>query len=81
MGDFLNRHYGVQGVTTWDEMHLAGLVDTAMRNPDATHSAKFKWLNDMTLIISKANKFINFGMEFDHFCKMVEEMIWDMIWR
>ena len=75
VGDFLNRHYGVQGVTTWDEMHLAGLVDTAMRNPDATHSAKFKWLNDMTLIISKANKFINFGMEFDHFCKVVEEMI------
>ena len=44
MAEKLSRHYRTNIYNTWDQMHLAGTVDTAMRNPKKDHARKFAWL-------------------------------------
>ncbi len=40
----LSRHYRTKIYNNCDQMHLAGTVDTAMRNPKKDHARKFAWL-------------------------------------
>ena len=56
-----------EGHHDWDGVHAAATVDTALRNPKESWAKEFEWLNKMTSDISKANKFINWVMEWDRF--------------
>ena len=62
VGEKLDKHYGTRGIQTWDPMHAAATVDSALRKSDS-----FQWLGEMTLTIAKANRFINWGAEWSHF--------------
>ena len=62
VGEKLDKHYGIKGIQTWDPMHAAATVDSALRKSDS-----FKWLVEMTLTIAQANRFINWGAEWSHF--------------
>ena len=75
----LDDHYNSEGRHTWDKSHLANTVDTEMRNPKKDFNKKekkFTWLNDITLAICKANKFVNWGREHQHFYEVCQAM-WD----
>lgn len=66
VGEKLNDHFGTDAVFTWDKMHKAALVDTAMRNPNPTntsvkHVKEYQWVNDMTVVITNVMKFVNWG--------------------
>ena len=57
----------IRGNSDWDALHRAGLQDIHIRKDPA-----FKWLNDVTNVISKAFKSINWGQAFEHFLEIVE---------
>ena len=67
VGVLINGHYGIKAVFTWDQMHLAATVDSALRNPKKPHAFKFAWLNNMTKTIGKGVTFVAWGMEWHHF--------------
>ena len=71
----LDTHYSRKGVSTWDKMHRAATVDTKMRNPKELHQKKFLWLNKITLTISKAMRYVNWGREHHHFFEVCKTMI------
>ena len=71
---FLDDHYGVKGIHTWDPMHKAATVGTSMRNPKAAHADQFKWVNKITDAISEGNRFINFGAGWAEFCQIWKQM-------
>lgn len=62
----LDAHYNKKGFATQYPMHVAWTVGTAMRNPKAPHARKMDWINDLTVVISKANNHINFGQAWYH---------------
>jgi hypothetical protein len=66
----LDNHYGRMGNFTHDKMHVSSLVDGSMRNPSASHNKQFEWLNKMTVDITKAMKFVNWGKEEAHFVEV-----------
>lgn len=74
----LDEHYSRTGVATWDKMHKAATQDTKMRNPNEDFNKKqkkFNWLNEITITISKAMKYVNWGKEWDHFFEVCKTMI------
>ena len=76
--DRLDEHYSRTGVATWDKMHIAATQDTKMRNPKEEFNnkqKKFNWLNEITITISKAMKYVNWGKEWDHFFEVCKTMI------
>jgi hypothetical protein len=76
--DRLDKHYGMKGVPTTDKMHRAATVDTKLRNPKAEHNIKqnmFIWGNEVTLTISKAIMYVNWGKEWYHFFEVCKIMI------
>ena len=72
VGELVDKELGVQGFHDWDGTHAAATIETGMRNPKKPWAGKFTWLNDMIGTISKANRFINFGMEYERFFKVWE---------
>ena len=74
----LDNHYDKEGFAMWDKMHKAATKDTKMRNPKEHHNKElglFTWLNVITLLISKCNKFINWGRGWDEFFSNCNRMI------
>ena len=67
VGEKLDAHHGQKAHFTWDPMHSAPTIDTAMRNTKADHAPIFAWLNELTTAIGEGNKFINLGREYDRF--------------
>ena len=53
--------------TSWDGVHAAATIDAGLRNPKKAWAELFAWLNEITNIIYKANRFHNWGMEWDRF--------------
>ena len=72
VGEHLDKEMGKEGegYHDWDGVHAAATVDTGMRNPKKPWAKQFSWLNSITEIISKANKFHNWGMEWDRFFRV-----------
>lgn len=70
VGDHLDSELGQKGHHDWDGVHAANTVDTALRNPKKPWAKRFAWVNNITSTISKANRFINWGMEWDRFCQV-----------
>ena len=70
VGEQLDKLLGQEGHHDWDGPHAAATVDTGLRNPKKEWAKMFAWLNEFTAIISKANKFINWGMEWARFFKV-----------
>ena len=70
VGERLDELLGKEGHHDWDGVHAAATVDTGLRNPKKEWAKLFAWLNEMTDIISKANRFINWGMEWARFFKV-----------
>ena len=70
VGEHLDQLMGVEGHHDWDGVHAAATVDTGLRNPKKEWAKKFSWLNETTDIISKAFRFINWGMEWARFFKV-----------
>ena len=71
----VDEDYRKKGNFTHDLMHLAALVDTAMRNDKAPHKAKFAWLNSLTQVIGAGIRFIQWGKEWKHFFDVYMERI------
>ena len=72
VGEHLDKEMGKEGEGhhDWDGVHAAATVDTGMRNPKKPWAKQFSWLNSITEVISKANKFHNWGMEWDRFFRV-----------
>ena len=70
VGEQLDLLIGVDGHHDWDGVHHEATVDTGLRNPRKPWANLFEWLNKMTEIISKANRFINWGIEYDRFFRV-----------
>ena len=72
VGEHLDKEMGKEGegYHDWDGVHAAATVDTGMRNPKKPWAKQFSWLNSITEVISKANKFHNWGMEWDRFFRV-----------
>ena len=68
VGEKLDKHHNKKTHHNWDDMHAAATVDTNMRKPTAL--PEFDFLNKITDIISDANGFINYGVEYDRFFKV-----------
>ena len=75
VGEHLDSELGKTGHHDWDGVHAAATIDTGLRNPKKPWAKQFSWLNETTSIISKANKFINWGQEFDRFFRTSKAMI------
>ena len=75
VGEHLDHELGQVGHHDWDGVHAAATVDTGLRNPKKPCASKFSWLNDITNTISKANRFINFGQEWDRFFKTCQALV------
>lgn len=69
VGEKVDEELGVKGHHDWDGVHAAATIDTGLRNPKKPWAKLFAWINHFTLIISKANRFINWGMEWERFCQ------------
>ena len=70
----LEENLEIETNFTHDLMHLAALIDTAMRNKKSS-SGKFNWLNKLTLTICSSIRFIQWGKEWAHFFKVYTEMV------
>lgn len=66
----LNQHYNISCFETWDGMHLAATVDTALRNPLNKDATKYKWVNMVTEVIGKGVTHVAWGKEWHHFFKV-----------
>jgi hypothetical protein len=59
---------------TWDQMHRAGLVSTALMSGEKTWSKKFLWLVGMTGVIGKAVTFGAWGKPWKDFFDICQEL-------
>ena len=75
VGSKLDHIYRKRSFFTWDLMHLAALVDTAMRNPKGVHCKKFEWLNKLTETIGSGISFIKWGQEWAHFFDVYHSLV------
>lgn len=65
--ELMDEHYGAVGHHDWDPMHKAGLRDLKARKES-------KWLNDMTELITRSFKLVNWGKMFEEFFDNVEKL-------
>lgn len=65
--ELMDEHYKAVGHHDWDPMHKAGLRDLKARKES-------KWLNDMTDLISRSFKLVNWGKMFEEFFDNVEKL-------
>ena len=72
VGRELGKHFQRKVHDDYDPLHKAGLVDIHMRAPGA--GVKFKFLKDITDLISSVNTFFNMGMEFSRLLEIVKEL-------
>ena len=70
----INEHFDISCFSTWDQMHLANTVETALRNPKKAHAPLYAWLNALTNVLGKGVKFVAWGMEWDHFFRVCQEL-------
>ena len=70
----INDHFDISCFSTWDQMHLANTILTALRNPKKSHAALYAWLNALTNVLGKGVKFVAWGMEWDHFFCVCQEL-------
>ena len=72
VGEHLDKELGREGEGhhDWDGAHAAATIDTGLRNPKKPWAKQFSWLNDMTITISKSNRFFNWGQEWDRFSRV-----------
>ena len=75
VGTKLDQHYRRRSFFTWDLMHVAALVDTAMRNPKASHCKQFDWINRITETIGLGISFVKWGQEWAHFFDVYHTLI------
>ena len=75
VGEQLDQELGQEGHHDWDGVHAAATIDAGLRNPKKPWAELFAWLNKITDIISKANRFHNWGMEWDRFFRTCEAMV------
>ena len=75
VGELVDKELGVKGHHDWDGVHAAATKETGLRNPKKPWAKEFSWLNDINQIISKAYKFINWGMEWDRYFRTFKAMI------
>ena len=52
--ELMDEHYNAAGQHDWDPMHKAGLCDLKARKES-------KWLNEMTELITRTFKLVNWG--------------------
>ena len=57
-------------------LHRAGRVEINMRESPLFQN-RFKWMNEFIFTVSKANKLINYGQDWEMFYRTVEAMIKD----
>ena len=74
VGSKLNKHYNINCIFTWDQMHLAATVDSALRNPKLLHASDFAWLNTLTNMLGKGVKFVAWGGNFFTFFQISKEL-------
>ena len=76
VGELLDKELGMEGKGhhDWDGVHAAATIDTGLRNPKKPWAKQFSWLNQFTDIISKANKFHNWGVEWERFVRVSIKM-------
>ena len=65
--ELMDEHYEAVGHHDWDPMHKAGLRDLKARKES-------KWLNDMTELITRSFKLVNWGKMFEEFFDNVEKL-------
>ena len=70
VGELLDELFGVEGHHDWDGTHAAATIDTGLRNPKKEWAKEFEWIMEIITTISKAFRFINWGMEWERFCKV-----------
>ena len=75
VGELLDKELGKEGHHDWDGAHAAATIEAELRNPRKTWTEKFAWLNEMTTTISKANRFHNWGIEWDRFYKTCQALV------
>ena len=75
VGELLDQLLGQEGHHDWDGVHAAATIDAGLRNPKKAWAELFAWLNEITNIISKANRFHNWGMEWDRFFRTCQAMV------
>ena len=66
----LDEHYKVKGFYTVDPMHKCGTQDLHLREEKWA-----KWLVDLTSLVGRAFKIVNYGKEFLHFYEVVQALI------
>ena len=62
VGKKLDEHYQIKSFFTWDQMHLAATVETAVRK---LH--EFLWLVELFKVIGMGVRFVAWGMMWYHF--------------
>jgi hypothetical protein len=67
VGQLVDKELGIVGHHDWDGVHAANTIEVQIRNPKKPWAKMFAWLIEINLIISKANRFINWGMEWERF--------------
>ena len=74
VGEHIDKELGMKGHHDWDGVHAKATVDTGLRNSKKAWAKEFDWMNNITLVISKANRLINWGMEWERFFRTCEAM-------
>ena len=75
VGELLDEELGRKGHHDWDGAHAAATIEAELRNPKKTWAQKFTWLNEIIATISKANRFHNWGIEWDRFYKTCQALV------
>ena len=75
VGELLDKELGKKGHHDWDGAHAAATIEAELRNPKKTWAQKFAWLNEIITTISKANRFHNWGIEWDRFYKTCQALV------
>ena len=65
--ELMDEHYDAVGHHDWDPMHKAGLCDLKARKES-------KWLNEVTELITRSFKLVNWGKMFEECFDNVEKL-------
>ena len=77
VGELVDELLKVKGFHDWDGVHAAATVETGLRNPKKPWAKIFAWLLPFNNIISKANRFHNWGMMHERFFQTLKAMVED----